>query len=337
MVKSAWALYTEYGQDYLENIQQLQTADDTEPIILALRERCLNEKTPAMLKKGMEFLYINGFYEDMDEMIHKNRTTGIPSNHRWADVYELMMYAVKEDKSPYLILQQAEHFPTDEPELKCLLEFIKLNAYLNMNRFTEFGNFLEKYQHSLDQVNDWMLKHCFQLRLYQIFLYYHLMRNEVLMARKFGYRLINHAYNDRAKINAHIKMGLSYTFESYEQGMSHLQEALKLAEKRQLQKKIHIIKNNNIPFLSAHFRRVEGITTVDKAEQAHLEIAKGNNDFAVDILEGLDRETPFRVYYLGKAKHDREILLRAYRMFIEQRKDFFFSRLSLQAIRDYAL
>ncbi|MFC3040417.1 AimR family lysis-lysogeny pheromone receptor [Virgibacillus xinjiangensis] len=337
MVKSSLTLRPEDVQYFQEHIQMLKETDDTQPILLAIRTKCLNENDSLLLKVGLEYIYINGFYKDMDEMIQKNRETGIPSNIQWAEVYQLMMDAVHQVKSPHLILQQAGRLQTEEPELICLLEYVKLHAHINMNKYSEFGNFLNQYQYYLEEVEDRLLKYAFRIRLYSLLLFYHLMRNEVLMARKFGYRLLQQTFNDKTKVNAHMKLGLSYTFESYEQGMLHLREALKLAEKQELHQRIYEIRHNNIPFLAAHYGRPEGITTEDKAEQAHLEIAKGNNDKAIDILNSLDEETPFSVYYLGKAKQDREILLRAYRMFIRDRRDFFFSRLSLQAIRELDL
>src|SRR5699024_11900875 len=131
----------------------------------------------------------------------------------------------------------------------------------------------------------------------------------------------------------HISLGLTYTFDTYEQGMYHFNEALYLSKKNNMYNHITLLENHNIPFLSAHFNQVEGITTTDKSEMAHIEIAKGNFSKAIEILEGIKGNSPFKLYYLGIASKDRDILLRSYSDFIEKRSDHFFCRLPLNMLK----
>jgi hypothetical protein len=116
--------------------------------------------------------------------------------------------------------------------------------------------------------------------------------------------------------------------------MQNLQQALQIAKKHDLTNVIRLVEQNTIPFLSAHYNKPEGITTVDQSEQAHLEIAKGNNEKAIKILRELPHDSPFVMYYLGKAKQDKDLLLQSYSYFIEKRSDYFFSRLPLNILKN---
>ncbi|WP_373893952.1 AimR family lysis-lysogeny pheromone receptor [Virgibacillus sp. CBA3643] len=283
-------------------------------------------------KKGMEFLYVNGFYEDLQILIQKNWGSENSSNRDWARVYQLTIDRKLTRYHPSEIVRKAENMKTDEPELKCLLEFVKVTAYYNMNQYNKVGNFLENYQYLFQQVDDRIMVSFFTIRLHHIFLTYYLLRNELIMARKYAYRILNQTSNNLTKVDVHIKLGLSYTFDSYFQGMHHLAEALKLAREHQLTKHIRVIEHQNIPFLAAHFNQVDNIKTDDKSEQAHIEIAKGNYTGAITILNELPTDSAFKLYYMGRAKQDKKMLLQSYNYFIEKRSDFFFCRLPLKAL-----
>src|SRR5690625_5703464 len=90
--------------------------------------------------------------------------------------------------------------------------------------------------------------------------------------------------------------------------MNHLNEAIKITKENKLEEAYKSIIQKNIPFIAANFKRVDGITSNDKSEQAHIEIAKGNHDKAVAILESTTMDSPFKLYYLGLAKQDEAIL-----------------------------
>src|SRR5699024_4510935 len=141
-------------------------------------------------------------------------------------------------------------------------------------------------------VQDRLLLSYFKIRLNQILMTYYLVRNEIIMARKYGYRVLNHSYSPRTKASTHVKLGISYTFDTYFQGMHHLQQALQIAKDHNLTNIVGLIEQHNIPFLSAHFNQVDGITSTDKSEQAHIEIAKGNNEKAIEILNDLPLDSP---------------------------------------------
>lgn len=314
--------------------EQLSREYDGSTVINLMRRYCLQASSKNILKTGMEFLYMNGFYDDLQVLIKKNMESGSPSNKQWALIYQIIIDRRLNHYTPHELLQSISKINTAEPELLCLIEFVKVTAYYDLKQYSKIGNFLEMHQQLLNEVGDKLLVSFFKIRLYQIMMTYYLTRNEIIMARKYGFRVLSRTESKRTKAGTHIKLGLSYTFNSYEQGMYHLTEALQIAEENKLNNIAYIIKNHNIPFLSAHFNNVESISTDDKSEQAHIEIAKGNDQKAIEILNQLSLDSPFQLYYLGIATKDKDILIQSYNYFIQKRSDYFFSRLPRKALKE---
>src|SRR4051812_25700096 len=65
----------------------LSQEHEEEEVIELTRKFCLQSSSAEIQKKGMEFLYMNGFYDDLRFLITKNQLTDNPSNHLWAEVY----------------------------------------------------------------------------------------------------------------------------------------------------------------------------------------------------------------------------------------------------------
>lgn len=319
----------------LEQLKELLSQKHNSKTVMELmRNFCLQSTSMDIQKKGMEFLYINGFHDELQLLIRKNRASNNTSNREWAEIYQILADRRLKLYSPHKLLQTINRISTSEPELLCLIEFVKVTAYYDLNQFNRIGNFLDIHQYLIEAIEDRLLVSYFNMRLNQILLSYYLIRNEIILARKYAYRILNQTENERTKANTHIKLGLSYTFDTYSQGMYHLSEALKIARENNLLNIIDIINNRNIPFLSAHFNKLENITTNDISEQAHIEIAKGNNARAIELLNELPMDSPFQLYYMGKVKQDKDLLLKSYKLFIGKRSDYFFSRLPLNAIRN---
>ncbi|SFB26769.1 hypothetical protein SAMN04488072_11266 [Lentibacillus halodurans] len=311
----------------------LEKEHDEQTVEQLIRKFCLETTSDNTQKKGMEYLYMNGYYDDLQQSIIKNKSSKNPSNQKWAEVYQLTLDRKQRRYSDQEILRHVNAMKTDEPELKCLLEFIKVTVYYGRGEYGKLGNILEKQQYLFEKINDHFLLEFFHDRLYHNLFVYFLVRNEVIMARKYAFRVLTRTTNSKTKISLHINLALSYMYDTYYQGMYHLNEALKIAKKDDLNRIANIIVQNNIPFLSAHFKKVENITSTDKSEQAHIEIAKGNYFKARAILKEIEIDSPFKMYYLGMAKQDKSLLLQSYNNFIEKRSDYFFSRLPLNALQ----
>lgn len=315
-------------------ISMLSTQHDEQTVLDLVRKLCLQSNKNEIMKKGMEFLYMNGFYVDLQQLINKNNESVHKSNNQWAAIYQLMIDRKFHRRTPREILHHLSNLHIDEPETKCLKEFLKNMTRYDMHEFRRIGNFLDKQQSLLDDISDPFLETFFNIRLYEALFVYYWVRNELIIARKYAFRVLNLTQNPKTKAAININLALTYTFDTYQQAMYHLEEAQKISKEHGLLKNLNIIKNQNIPFISARHKRVKGINTNDKAEQAHIEIAKGNLKKAEQMLRKLPMDSPFQLYYLGLATKDKNLLYESYNWFIEKRSDHFFSRLPLLALQE---
>lgn len=313
----------------------LRQEHDNETALKLMRNFCLQSISEDVQKKGMEFLYINGYINDLQVLINKNNTSRNQTNREWAKMYQMVVNRKRgRDPFPREQLKELDNIQAVDPELRCIIEFFKIAIHFDLREFGKIGNFLDKQASLFDAVEDQLLLSYFNLRLYQNLFIYYWTRNELIMARKYAFRVLNETTNNKTVVNTHINLALTYTFDTYFQGMYHLNEAKRLAKKHHFENTIRIIDRYNIPFLAAHFNQTDGIVTDDPSEQAHLEIAKGHNEKAISILSTLPLDSPFELYYMGLAKRDKDMLLRAYNNFIEKRSDYFFCRLPLSVLVD---
>jgi len=307
---------------------------DNQTVINLTRKWCLDSESEDIQRISMEFLYMNGYYKDLQVMIHKNEKSQNPLNREWSKYYQLQLDQRLKVRSATEVIEVAEQMQTNSPELQCLIEFIKISAYYSLSDFAKIGNFSHDQPDLFRSIDDRLLVSYFTVRTYQNLFIYHWTRNEVIIARKYAYQILNQIIDLKVKTSLHINMALSYTFDTYSQAMYHLSEALKLSQDHNFHYYAHIIKNNNIPFISAHFNETEGITSQDKSEQAHLEIARGNYSTAIQLLEGLEQTDPFTLYYMGRAHQDEDLLQQSYHSFVYDWGDYFYARLPLNALRN---
>lgn len=325
---------TENAELTIGQVILLLSQEHNEQNVLDLtRKFCLQSSSTEIQKKGMEFLYMNGFYEDLMILIAKNQLSPNESNRLWAEVYQIMMdRRAKKYPVGQMRLRLREMKPTD-PELKCLIELVIVDTYFNQLDFGKIGNLLDKQQELFQPIQDNFMLSSFNLRLYQKLFFYYWKRNELIMARKYAFRALNQTNSPTTKVNMHMNLGLTYTFDTYYQGMYHLKEALKIAHQYNLEGHVKKITNHSIPFLAAQFGKTEGIETPDLIESAHLEVARGNTERAMELLENTNLSSPFGLYYMGLAKRDKNLLSESLNMFVS-RSDYFFSRLPMNAIKE---
>ncbi|MUV37368.1 hypothetical protein JNUCC1_01174 [Lentibacillus sp. JNUCC-1] len=298
-----------------------------------MRQYCLESHSDRIKKTGMEFLYMHGFYEDLQQLIYKNRSSQDLSRQNWALVYQYMLDRHRCKVTPPLLMERFNAIRTSDPELACLVDFGRMSIELDTGNFDRIGKYIQKNYKRFEEIQDVALLDFFQTRMQQNLFVYYWHRNELIIARKLGFQALTRTKNMRTKISIHANLGLTYLFDTYEQAFYHMQEGLKLAVKHGYKDLEKMITEHNIPFLAAEFGITDHITTSDASEQAHLAIAEGNYEKARHILNDIPSDTPFRLYYLGCATQDPHMLMKSYGAFIQKKSDYFFSRLPLRALQ----
>ncbi|WP_407269374.1 AimR family lysis-lysogeny pheromone receptor [Radiobacillus sp. PE A8.2] len=300
------------------------------------RQFCFQAASDQTKRTGLEFLYAYGFLDDLNKLIEINIATENACNQQWAKLYQIIMERRQKRLDPDAYMDKLSELSFDSAELKCLRDFLYVYSYYERRQFHMLGNYLDPLLDRIYEIKDLMLKELFSIRLDEILMTYHWKRSEMIIARKHGYRILATTKNNRKKIDIHSNMALGYLFEDYEQAIHHAREAQKLADQIEFKPAINWLKEFTIPFISAYHRRTDGVTTNDKAEQAHLALANGDNETCIQILNEFAELSPFQQYYLGKAMEDQSLLQTSYNRFIHERNDYFFAKLPLKEMHRLA-
>ncbi|MDX8045038.1 AimR family lysis-lysogeny pheromone receptor [Gracilibacillus sp. S3-1-1] len=305
-----------------------------------MRELCLASVEEANQFVALEYLYVNGLYDELNIMLKKTEH----ASSRWirkATRFYQMMYERKalrakqlKPDAPAKYIRIANRIKLEEGDYvsQILRDLLYVYSYFDMHQYGKIGTFHQLLKDNLSRVQDPLLHELLENRLTEVMFNYHWKRNELILSRKYGYKLLKETNNARKKIDIHNMLAQGYLFESYDQAMHHVFVAIELANQIQYERALYGLKNYTLPFIAAYYQRTEGITSEDLAEQAHIALAENDIDTCIRILEGFEELTPFQQYYLGKAKQDKYLLRTAYQRFIEERDDYFYARLPLEAL-----
>lgn len=292
-------------------------------------EYCLLTDSEVNRRTGLEFLYAYGYLEKMETLIDKNLESADPVSQKWGLIYQVIHEWKIKKTTPAEYLSKIEKLDIMESELICLKNFIYVYAHYERKEFGKLGSHLDRLLEGIQKVDDPLLQEFFSIRLDELLMTYYWKRNEMIIARKHGYRILNRTYNECKKADVHNALALGFIYDSYEQAMYHGKQALLLAEKHECSSLIDEVANHTIPFIAAYFGRTDEITSDMLSEQAHLAMARGDKETSIQLLNQIDELTPFQQYYLGKVTGSRKLLEESHYRFINERSDYFFAKLPL--------
>ncbi|GAB2542154.1 AimR family lysis-lysogeny pheromone receptor [Gracilibacillus alcaliphilus] len=319
---------------YQELENQPTEVSDMSRICLA----CEQEKNQCT---AMEYLYTNGLYQELRQLLDKVKHTDSEFVSKAAKFYELMYQRkvlrkkqLKPDgPAKYLKKLSRMKVHPDDYLIMLLSDLIHIYCYFDMYQYGMIGSFNENIKRNIHKVKDPLLYKLLNLRLQETLFIYHWKRNELILSRKYGYQLLQSINNPRKKIDIHNILAQGYIYESYDQAITHVNTAIEIAKEMNNARAVYGLKNYTLVFISAYHGKTEGIETEDKAEQAHLALANNQLDLCIETLESFESLTPFQMYYLGKAKRDKQLLRTSYQRFINERDDYFYAKLPLEALK----
>ncbi|WP_153463563.1 MULTISPECIES: AimR family lysis-lysogeny pheromone receptor [Sediminibacillus] len=309
--------------------QSFSVSDNVSTAIEVTRSYCMRAQTEANQRVGMEFLYAYDFLDDLEQLIEKNLVSENPVNRQWGQLYKIIHLRRKRMLKTDEYVGLLNKLAADSVEVETLHMFLRVYAHFERKEFGRLSSYLDGLLENIHKIGDPMLRELFSVRLDEMLLTFHWKRNEMIIARKHGFRILQTTHSPRKKIDIHNTMALGYLFDSYQQAMEHALEAKRLANMIEDLTAIQGINNYTIPFIAAFHGRTAGISTPIQSEAAHLALARGDIPTCISILNRFESLTPFQQYYLGKATRDAEMLEISYRRFISERSDHFFAKLPL--------
>lgn len=301
-----------------------------------VKEFCLTSTSIDNQKKSLEFLYMSNFFPALDQMIEKNKQSNIVENQQWAQLFAILMRRRRETVDHYEILKQVQKMKPVSEYVEIYQHFTTIYCYHELRQSGKAANHLDRINELMHNLEDPLIITFMQERLEDYYFFYHFQRNELILCRMYGFRLLKKPYNLYKNCLVHRNIALTYLWENYDQCMYHVHEALKIARKHGYTLLEKGIMNHNVPFIAAVHEKYEGITTTDPIEEAHLNIAKGNIKEAVKVLSNIEHPSHYQEYYLGKALGDLTLLMKSYSRFI-QKGDYFGAKLpfmELQKLRE---
>ncbi|MYL54572.1 hypothetical protein GLW08_14650 [Pontibacillus yanchengensis] len=313
--------------------KQLKATYSNQEAIHNMKEYILHSTTPCELRYGLEYLYLNGFFHELPQLIDINLASSYAVNQQWGWVYQLLLERYRDQTDPNVFLAKVATIHPLEDHMAFLKTLMHIYGNNALHRYNVFGLYLDDIQEYLRNMDNNFLKDLFQFRVDEVLFHYHWKRNELVISRKYAFRLINHFHNDYKVGLIHNVLAYTYIFESYEQAMYHAQQALYLSQNCPFKDLEYLVTQNTIPFVSSIHEKAEGITSEDKGEIAHLAIARGDVEEAIQYLRSFSNLSPFKEYYLGKAEQNMDLLQRSYNRFIQEQSDYFFARLPLNEMQ----
>ncbi|MBU5595134.1 AimR family lysis-lysogeny pheromone receptor [Amphibacillus sp. MSJ-3] len=300
---------------------------------LAMRDYFMATNDPYSMCVGLEFLFMNDYYTELFQLIEKNKKHPKKLNNDWATFFDLTM-AHHHKTMPFReISDRLQMIRTDDLSLKCLITFLMISIQIFFYDFDLIVNKLDQFREDSNKIHHSILHPYIQHRLDRAQFFHYWKRNEMILARKFGYQALAGVNNRIHLAYLHINLSFSFMFDDFDSSVYHIKEAYKIVKENNITNLLTEIEENNIPFIYAHFNKPEGIKTSDKSEQAHLALARGDTELAKQLLAEVTEITPFTKYYLGRAYSDKQMLIQSYNDFIEKQSDHFFARLPLMAIQ----
>ncbi len=326
-------------REYFESEKQMQlpqfltmiSIDSDEAAQLELTKDFLYQSNSDVDKRlALEYFYINQCYQELQYFIEVNKESMNELNRELALLYQFML-DLENGKPVHKIRTLAKSVSIHHPELRCLKYFLNIEINIKVYNYERIGYYLNKIQKHLRHLDNPLFITFFQIRMQILLFNYYWKRNELILARKHAYEALQMPHHVKQKAQLHLDLALSYIYEDFESSVYHIEEAKYIANCLDDQETLEHIENHTYPFICAHFGKINGVSTKDPIEQAHLEIAKGNFQLAKDMLENLDITTPFTQYYLGLATRKQHFFIYSYQYFMEKRSDHFFARLPLKA------
>ncbi|KGP74241.1 AimR family lysis-lysogeny pheromone receptor [Pontibacillus yanchengensis] len=333
-VKRAIAPFLQEGVEAsLQNVQRMFSVQyDAEVTAQLMKALCLQTNCDLQQRHALEYMYMNAFFQELLDMIEKNKASSNQTNQQWAFIYELIWNRIAKKPDPNLTLQQIKQLTPLDEGAQVLQTFLIQYSYFDLLAYGEFGNYYQRLVDQVSGIDSPFLSYYFQLRLEDFQFYYHWKRNEVIIARKHAFRALNKTMSSFKKCHLHVALAESYSITDYDQAIFHMNEALKIADHHQFGIR-DAIRTRLYPFVSAVHQEMEGVTTTDLPEQAHLAAARGDTAKVQEILDDFESLTPFQEYYLGLATQSVRLLTSSYRRLMNEYGDYYYAMLPFQELQ----
>ncbi|MFC0522110.1 AimR family lysis-lysogeny pheromone receptor [Pontibacillus salicampi] len=313
-------------------LQHLSKQYDEKTTIFLAKEFCLKCESDENQRVALEFLYMNGFRDEIIKVVKQNLDSENQVNREWGEVYNFILERRKNLRFEGELSGFAENYTTSDPTLSCLLIFLKVYSCIKNNDYVALRQNLADLTEKLLKVDNTLMRVYFQARENEVLFHFHWKRNELEIARHYADNFIQNTYYQLKRCEMILNVAITYMFEDYQKSMELLDNSRDIALDYDFYFYVEAIDQHTRPFV----KNVNGVTdqppTDDEAEYAHYLINIGENDKALKILNKFKDPSVFQEYYKALALDDEELLYKVYDKLISGSDDYFFAELPLRAL-----
>ncbi|MES9730308.1 AimR family lysis-lysogeny pheromone receptor [Bacillus sp. AP50] len=312
-----------------------------------LRRACLFEycekiKGNKNLKIGMEFVHARGEFNLLETLIKKAELSKDDVTKEWAEVYRILYRRSKEHLVGKLLLTEVEkkRKTIKSTEMSLVLDIIYCYGLYDLSDYRFLYRYAcdvkEKIEKEIPQ-KEKFLKQSFTIKINESIHAACLSLCKIKETREYTPYLMKYLGEPGKypipQASALNVLGESYIFEDYNKAKAYLEQALYVlgdAFNDTMKNKKRCIMNT-LNFLKIyHGKDLDDLYLTDPAEIAYLEIKRGNNEKAIEILNGLEIQngklSAFQLCYMGIAKGDKKLIEKSLKKF-EENGNLFYAQL----------
>ncbi|MDO6633217.1 AimR family lysis-lysogeny pheromone receptor [Bacillus thuringiensis] len=295
-----------------------------------LHRFCLVSKSKQNMRIAMEYANAKGDLELLKLVVDKEKTSSLAINREWAYVYELVWMRSKGIVSGKALLEKLEDRKSSKviktQEMKVLYGILTFYTMYDLEKFNSLFEYAEVLQPEVEEIPDDFIRTAYSGRIKEGLSYAYLMQDNVGKSRELCHEIL-HLKDDKncfslLRASALVYLAESYTFESYERASWYITKSLEMLSDCHFERAIKRRENilNTHAFIKlVHNLGLNDIQIFHPAEDAFLEIRKGNYKLAEEILNNIKKERGYLVAieytYLGLATNDVELIEKSISMF----------------------
>ncbi|PEU18960.1 MULTISPECIES: AimR family lysis-lysogeny pheromone receptor [unclassified Bacillus (in: firmicutes)] len=282
------------------------------------------------LRIAMEYANAKGDLSLLKLVVDQERNSSLAMNREWAYVYELVLLrssgSIKKQELLAILEDRKGRKVIKTKEMKVLYGILTYYTMYDLEKYNSLFEYAEVLLPDVNAITDSFIRTSYLGRIKEGLAYAYLVQDDLEKSRNLCQEILELEGPEGCfhllRASALVYLAESYTFECYDRASKYINKSLEQLEpcnfEREIQRKQSIL--NTYAFIKlVNKQELEGISIYHPAEEAFLEIIKGNYKNAVNILNDLEKKngylTAMQYSYLGMAKNDITLIEKSIALF----------------------
>ena len=235
----------------------LDEKNELELMIDYANEIDVNNKTARYM---LEYLAVNRKTEALRELLNRMKEAKNKESLEWASFYELLYTQLTDYYSvdyKQRIIDTAT-YRTNTVEMKVMGKLLNVYSYYEVNDYKSMLNLIPVIEGLLEEIKDTFIGRIYLSRTLEMKSYVYLtVLDQVEEARKIAHKSIELNTSKKFTAYAYYILGLSYLYESFENGMKYFNKSIELYEEVQFSTSVHEVEETKEMFAAIWSKKVD--------------------------------------------------------------------------------